>query len=353
MKKIFVVAVMVSLMAAACKKSEIPGGGGGGNNPPNVVIEPPPPFGYYVVGYLPSYRDPDAIPAVKYRMCNVINYAFATINAAGQPVVQTPANLTLTVQKARANGAKIFISLNGAHADWKLMATGASGRNNFIRATMDIVRQYGLDGVDVDWEFPTTSDGTDATYTLLMKELSDSCHLNRKYYLTAAVTAGKYAGSIRDAIRSEIFTYVDWLNVMAYDDFSISVPYKHHSDLALANTCLNYWRNTRGLPAAKCVLGIPAYGRPSGLPQTGSVLTYANILSRGGSAQSDSAQVTVGSINGGNPYTIYYNGMATAKTKAILARTNANGVMFWEKGQDENGNFSLIKAVCDTIGRIY
>ena len=40
------------------------------------------------------------------------------------------------------------------------------------------------------------------------------------YYLTAAVTAGKYAGSIRDAIRTEVFEYIDWFNVMAYDDFS-------------------------------------------------------------------------------------------------------------------------------------
>jgi chitinase len=344
--------VMVTLLlAAACKKTTVTGGGD--NPPPPPVIEAPPAFGYYVVGYLPSYRDPDLIPAVKYRMCNVVNYAFATINSSGLPVVQTPANLTLTVLRARAQSAKIFISLNGNHTDWRLMATGATGRTNFIKATMDIVRQYGLDGVDVDWEFPTTSDGTDATYTLLMKELSDSCHFNRKYYLTAAVTAGKYAGSIRDAIRSEIFTYVDFLNIMAYDDFNTAAPYKHHSDLALANTCLNYWRNTRGLPAAKCVLGIPAYGRPSGISQTGSILTYSNILTRGGSPASDSAQVTVGGINGGNPYTVYYNGQPTVKIKAALARTNANGVMFWEKGQDDNGSFSLLKAACDTVGRIY
>ena len=45
----------------------------------------------------------------------------------------------------------------------------------------------------------TTTNGSDQTFTLLMKELSDSCHTNSKYYLTAAITAGKYAGGIRDA----------------------------------------------------------------------------------------------------------------------------------------------------------
>lgn len=349
MKKISLFITALTLLTWACKKSETKG-----DTPPATpVIEAPPAFGYYVVGYMPSYRDPAAVPDVKFRMCNVVNYAFATINASGQPIVQTPANLTSVAAKAKANGAKIFISLNGAHTDWKNMATSATGRTAFINGTMNIVRQYGLDGVDVDWEFPTTSDGSDVTYTALMKQLSDSCHLNRKYYLTAAVTAGKYAGSIRDAIKSEIFGYVDWLNVMAYDDFSTSVPYKHHSDVTLANVCLNYWLNTRSLPAAKCVLGVPAYGRPSGISQTGSVLTYSNILTRGGSAQSDSAVVTVTGVNGNNPYTIYYNGQYTAKVKARLAKNIANGVMFWEKGQDAQDNNSLIKAACDTVGRSY
>lgn len=69
---------------------------------------------------------------------------------------------------------------------------------------MNMVRTYGLDGVDVDWEFPRTDDGTDITYTALMKQFSDSCHMGSKYYLTAAITAGKYAGAIRDAIKSEL-----------------------------------------------------------------------------------------------------------------------------------------------------
>lgn len=333
----------------SCKKSTT-----GGDNPPmNDVIEPPPPFGFYVVGYMPDYRDPNAIPDVKFRMCNVINYAFASVNSSGVPVVLTPANLVTVAAKAKANGAKVFISLNGTTTNWKNMASTAAGRTNFIHETMKIVRQYGLQGVDVDWEFPTTSDGTDITFTALMKEFSDSCHLNRKYYLTAALTAGKYAGSIRDAIKAEIFNYLDFMNIMAYDDFNTTVPFKHHSDMALSTTCLNYWLNTRGMPPAKCVLGLPAYGRPSGISQTGSILTYSNILTRGGSSQSDSAIVTVTGVNGNNPYTIYYNGQPTIKLKAQQAKTHANGVMLWEKGQDEHTTHSLLKAVCDTINRPY
>jgi chitinase len=322
--------------------------------PPAVVIQPPPAFGFYVVGYFPSYRNPADVPDVKFKMCNVVNYAFFTVDAAGLLTVNSPATLTAVITKAKANNAKIFVSISDGSGDgktnFKNMAATASGRNNFVKDVMAKVRQYSFDGVDMDWEFPTTTDGTDATFTLLMKELSDSLHRDAKYYLTAAITAGKYAGGIRDAIRNELFGYVDFFNIMAYDDFNTTVPYRHHSDYNLAQTCLNYWLTTRGMPAAKAVLGLPAYGRPSGITQSGTVLTYKSILAQGGNPQYDSAVVTAGGFTN---YTIYYNGQYTVKRKAKLAKDIANGVMMWEKWQDATDANSLLKAACDTVGRAY
>jgi GH18 family chitinase len=217
---------------------------------------------------------------------------------------------------------------------------------------MNLVRTYGLDGVDMDWEFPRTDDGTDITYTSLMKQLSDSCHTGSKYYLTAAITAGKYAGAVRDAIKSELWqgNYVDWFNIMSYDDYSTTIPYRQHCDYTLASTSINYWINTRGIPASKAVLGIAGYGRPSGITQSGTVLSYNDILLQGGNPQSDSAIVTSGGFTN---YTIYYNGLATVKKKAMLAKQTANGIMIWEKSHDNHSNNSLLKAVCDTVGRAY
>jgi GH18 family chitinase len=319
-----------------------------------AVIALPAPFGYYVVGYLPYYRSVASIPDVKFRMTNCVIYAFYSVNTSGTLTAPSSPSSTLTAvrDKARANGAKVFIGINdGAAGNFKNMASTATGRNNFIKDVMNTVRANNLDGVDIDWEFPTTSDGTDATFTFLMKELSDSLHRDGRYYLSAAITAGKYAGGIRDAIRNEIFPYVDFFNVMAYDDFSTTVPYRHHSDYTLATVCLNYWLNTRGMPAGKCVLGVPAYGRPSGITQTNTILTYNGILGQGGNPQYDSAVVT--SSGYPSPYTIYYNGQYTVKRKAKLAKDIANGVMFWEKGQDAHDNNSLLKAACDTVGRSY
>lgn len=286
-------------------------------------------------------------------MTNCVVYAFYGVNGSGTLSAPSSPTATLTAvrDKARANGSKVFLGINdGAAGNFKNMAATASGRNNFIKDVMNTVRANNLDGIDIDWEFPTTSDGTDATFTFLMKELSDSLHRDGRYYLSAAITAGKYAGGIRDAIRNEIFPYVDFFNIMAYDDFSTTVPYRHHSDYTLATVCLNYWLNTRSMPASKCVLGVPGYGRPSGITQTNTVLTYNGILAQGGNPQLDSAIVTAGGFTN---YSIYYNGQYTVKRKAKLAKDIANGVMFWEKGQDAHDNNSLLKAACDTVGRSY
>ena len=319
-----------------------------------IVIQSPPGFGYYVVGYFPSYRNPADVPDVKFRMTNVVVYAFFAVNTSGTLDVVNSTTLAAVIAKARVNNAKIFVGINDGSGDgktnFKNMAANSTGRNNFVKDVMNKVRQYNFDGVDMDWEFPTTSDGTDGTFTLMMKELSDSLHRDARYYLSCAVTAGKYAGGIRDAIRNEIFPYVDIFNVMAYDDFNTTVPYRHHSDYTLAQTCLNYWLTTRGMPASKCVLGLPAYGRPSGITQTGTVLTYKSILSQGGNSQYDSAVVTAGGFTN---YTVYYNGQYTVKRKAKLAKDIANGVMMWEKWQDATDGSSLLKAACDTVGRSY
>jgi GH18 family chitinase len=353
MFKLFIATLVLAVVFYSCKKEVAP------NTPPVtppviINITPPPPFGFYVVGYFPNYRTLADVPDVKFKMCNVINYAFFGVNSSGTLTVNNAALVPQVIAKAKAGGAKVMVSINDGSGDgktnFKAMAATAAGRNTFVKDVMAKVKQYGFDGADIDWEYPSTTDGTDATFSALMKELSDSLHRDAKYYLTAALTPGKYAGSIRDGIRTEVFGYADFFNIMAYDDFSTTVPYKQHSDYNLAVTCLNYWLNTRAMPKEKCVLGLPAYGRPSGITQSGTIITYKEILNRGGSSQSDSAIVSV--TNYPN-YTIYYNGQPTTKLKALLAKDRANGVMLWELGQDAVDDNSLIKAACDAIGRTY
>ncbi len=97
LRQLFFVGIIISF-ANACKK-------------PNdiittpvitpLVIAPPPPFGFYVVGYFPSYRVVANVPDVKFKMCNVINYAFANINASGNLVLGSSTHLTEVKNKAK------------------------------------------------------------------------------------------------------------------------------------------------------------------------------------------------------------------------------------------------------------
>ena len=342
---VLILIVISSLLLYSCRKETTPPA-----LPPTSII-PPPDFGFKVVGYLPSYRDPAAIPDVKFRMCNVINYAFATVLSDGDVLLQQAARLVAVAARVKANNAKLLLSVNSTSGSFKTVSATSTQRNRFIKQLMDLLRAYKLDGIDMDWEYPSTADGTDISFTALMKELSDSCHTHGKYYLSAAITPGKYPGAVRDAVKTVVFNYVDWFNVMAYDDFNTVVPFKHHTDLALAEAAFNYWITHRGMPAGKFVLGFAGYGRPSGIAQGTTVLTYASILQKGGSPLSDSAVVMV--PDQASPYTIYYNGQPTVKKKAMRAKERANGIMLWELGQDTNDATSLLKAACDTLGRIY
>ncbi|MEO6868344.1 MAG: glycoside hydrolase family 18 protein [Ginsengibacter sp.] len=337
--------VALALFFQACKK-ETP-------STPQLpeTIKPPPPIGFVVAGYFPSYRSVAEYPDRMFRMCNVINYAFANITAANTVSISNTLRMDSVYKKGKANGAKIFLSISGDAGLFASMSNNAGGRNVFVKDLMQKVRQYNLDGIDIDWEYPRTTDGTSEFYRLLMKELSDSLHSGGKYYLSAAITPGLYSGSIRDGIKNEIFGYADFLNVMMYDDFTTdpSRLYQQHSPYEILPTSFNYWIS-RGLPSQKLVIGIPVYGRPSGMTQSGTALAYKTIILQGGNPQSDSAIVTA---PGFSLYKIYYNGRQTVKKKAAYAKSFGGGIMFWEIGQDTNDDLSLIKAACDTIGRSY
>lgn len=322
-----------------------------------AVIAPPSSLGFYVIGYFPSYRTVSDYPDRMFKMCNMVNYAFANVGPAGGLAISNPSVLIDVAAKAKANGAKVMLSISGAHADFLSTCSTPATRNTLVKNLIGAVRQYNLDGIDMDWEYPKTTDGTADTYVLMMQELSDSLHRDAKYYLTAAVTAGIYGSS---GIKSEVFPYVDFLNIMAYDDFSAIAGenYRQHSSLSVYNRSRDHWLNIRALPAAKLVMGIPAYGRNSGAAQIST--SYKTIINTGTALgpsdiyNSDSAMVAK---TDGTLFKTYYNGMRTVKIKSKDAKDrNTAGIMFWEIGHDQGGqnnDYSLIKAACDTIGRSY
>ncbi|MBT2563242.1 chitinase [Pedobacter sp. ISL-68] len=340
MKKIhLLIGISTMLIISSCKK----------NDPITDPTEPPIPVTPYVpdnsfkiVSYFPSYRDPAGVADSKYKMITHLFYAFLNPNPDGSlATLEQPARFATVMQKARANGVKTGISISGTKSIFVTMAASATARNLFVKNVLAFAKTNNLDGVDMDWEYPSTSDGSADNYVLLMKELSDSLHKYHKF-LSAAITPGVYAGSIRDGLKSEVFPAVDFFNIMVYDGigWDKNEPIQHASyNMAVAS--LNYWLSTRGMPREKAVLGIPAYGKNA----NNSAKAYRDFVTAGADVSLDNALI--------DGVQFYFNGTITTRKKAKLAKDIANGIMFWEFYHDDNGEKSIIRAANDELGRNY
>ena len=163
------------------------------------------------------------------------------------------------------------------------MASDPVLRKRFTDEIWRIVKKYRLSGVDNDWEFPRTTDGTMESNLQLMKDLAELCRGGKKqYYLTMAVTSGMYPGARDAAITDEVFALVDWFNVMVYGNFSETKPGQHHSTYRMLEMSYDYWVKKRGLDPRKYVMGLPLYGLASGLPKKTSSTSFSKIMEQNG-----------------------------------------------------------------------
>jgi hypothetical protein len=275
---------------------------------------------FKVIGYMPSWTGD--VNSVQYSKLTHINYAFLLPTATGGlQSIENPSKLQSLVSLAHANGVKVMISVggwnNGDDSGFETLAGNSGYRNTFVTNMINFVNQYGLDGVDIDWEYPDA--GTSANnYVTLMTQLATEMH-NRGKLLTAAVV-GTGGGSIL----ASVFNVVDFLNLMAYDYNNYD-----HSTYSYAQQSMSEWRG-RGLPQNKCVLGVPFYGRPSWE-------TFAQLVARGADPYADT-------YNG-----VGYNGITTIKNKTNLAFDQGSGVMIWELSGDATGANSLLSAIHEVV----
>ena len=294
--------------------------------------------GFKVVGYYPSWK-PDRLSCVDFGVLTHICYAFAIPTAdGGLRDLENPETARTLIRSAHDNGAKVLLSIGG----WSY--NDAPLENVFMEATADgakaqrfadnilaMCEEYGFDGVDMDWEHPRV-DGTSASqYEALMLTLSEQLHAQGKL-LTAAVLSGATAdGNIyydAAAHTNAVLNAVDFINIMAYD----GGDGERHSQYQFAIDCGTYWKETRGLPAHKVVLGVPFYARPSWAG-------YGTILA---SVPEASGQDHA-SYNG---MEVYYNGVDTIAAKTRYARENLGGIMIWELTQDTSDpDRSLLRTI--------
>ncbi|XVV16426.1 glycosyl hydrolase family 18 protein [Actinoplanes sp. CA-131856] len=281
------------------------------------------PNGFKSVGYMPSWAG--SVTSIQYSKLTHINYSFALPNANGtlQPIENT-SKLQQLVTLGHQNNTKISLAIGGWNdgndSAFESLAANSGTRTTFVNTVMNTVRQYNLDGVDIDWEYPDP--GTSGNnYTALMQQLSTALHNEGKLLTAAVVSEGNTANGVQPAV----FGYVDWLNIMAYDGGSPHANY----DWSIASA--NFWKN-RGLPKAKTVLGVPFYSRPG-------YLTYAQLVAQ------DPANANRDCTASGE----CYNGLPTIRRKTQWALANAGGIMNWELSQDATGSNSLVSAIYETV----
>lgn len=302
----------------------------------------PPITGFKVVGYYPSW-EPGKINTIQYNNLTHINYAFAIPTSDGSllPLENAEAAKQI-IQKAHENGVKVLLAVGGwSYNGTPLESTFMSATSThdkvvkFGNAIIAVAKQYGFDGVDIDWEHPRTDGTSKQQYEDLMVYLSGELHRNNML-LTAAVLSGVTPDGVvywdSAAQTDTVISVVDWFNVMAYDGGDGA----RHSSYDFAINCAKYWRDTRHMPAQKVVLGVPFYGRPSWA-------SYAAILQ----ANPNAYNTDVSMING---VEAYYNGIPTIKAKTQWACDNVGGIMMWELSQDTTDiNKSLLNAIGDTV----
>lgn len=291
---------------------------------------------FKVIGYLQGHHiDTSEIP---FQYLTHINYSFAipSRDSGWLEPIRDSERLIALVQKSHQNNVEVFLSIGG----WSIGDGGGNDsrfhrlaeveglRRSFINSTLQMVRQFSLDGVDVDWEYPDSSHRSADDFVFLMKELRDSLLPERKKLTAAVVSYGRQGWGIKN----EIFDIVDWLNLMSYDDdHGLQRP---HAPYALAVRTFDYWVTQRGLPASKAIIGVPFYGKPS-IPKNGSA--YRNLLVAGAHPRKDQLD------------SIHYNGMNTIAAKTLFAKQYAAGIMIWEISQDTTGKLSLLRTISQSV----
>lgn len=220
-----------------------------------------------VVAYVTSWSGVLPDP---FAMTN-INYAFGHVNDTFDGVrIDNPERLSRMAKLKKDNPKlEVQLSIGGwGSGNFSEMAADPKLRKKFAKDCKRIVKEYGLDGIDIDWEYPgsgaagiSSSPDDKENFTLLMKDLRKA--LGKGNLLTmASISSAAFVDF------PAIMKYLDFVNIMAYD---MASPPKHHSPLHSSETLGRHSAESAveahikaGVPASKLILGIPFYGRGNG-----------------------------------------------------------------------------------------
>ncbi|HZK21947.1 MAG TPA: glycoside hydrolase family 18 protein [Oscillospiraceae bacterium] len=221
----------------------------------------------YVCGsYMPGRNiSKEDIEKIDFKVITHVFLAFSLLeideNGNYVPVISEPLKkgIALVLNHIKEIGAdtKVLVSIGGYGAGgFCETASAKESRKAFAKKCAEILDEHKIDGIDMDWEYPTIAyedEGVNACencnkdFILLMEEIKDAIG---ESLLTAAVGSDHwYKFDLKRLNKS-----VDYINVMTYD-----MNQTAHSSMELTKSAVEGWGN--GIDRNKVVLGVPFYAR--------------------------------------------------------------------------------------------
>jgi chitinase len=328
-----------------------------------------------IIGYVPGFRGALDEKVIEAKKLTHINYAFVDVKDSMAWLTNMETDTInfrkLNYLKKDNPDLKILISIGGW--SWSENFSDAvlteSSRAKFARSSVDIVKNYNLDGVDIDWEYPgmrgednVFRDEDRQNFTLmfeaLRKELDQlTATTGKKYLLTTAVP--EFKTFLDKTEMGKVATYLDYVNLMLYD-FHVSAgdTVGHHSNLYPSKGGRRSGDGgikafiQQGVPAEKIVVGIPFYGRSWLMNTTdnhGIDRVADSVVRAGGYTKiRDTMAVAPGFkkywddeakmpylFNEGTRQLVVFDDERSVQIKCEYVRANnLAGVMFWEYASD-------------------
>jgi len=306
-----------------------------------------------VVAYVTSWTSVMPDPAY----VTHINYAFGHVNGTFNGIrIDNESRLrSLTELKKKYHSLKVMLSIGGwGSGRFSEMAATEENRKKFAGDCLRVVKEFKLDGIDIDWEYPTSnaakisSSPDDAkNYTIMMQDIRDKIG-KAKLLTLASVADAKYIDF------KAIDPIVDFVNIMTYD---MGNPPYHHAGLYRSKYTSGISVDeavtahvNAGMPLNKLVLGIPFYGH--GRDGIGGFIDYREIINLSGYNKKwdEEAKVPYLENNKGEFVCTYETPASIAIKCEYLLKRGMLGAMYWEYAGDTDDGI-LRKAVFSGVNK--